>query len=968
MIHPTCLTPPRIPAPRLAFKSLSRSRVPTPHAIQKTLLEEKRSVQPPSAPSNASSPNQPSTSAPPTTPQQSYPDYLNENAGPGWDAALVMSSIIHDMPALPLALSGPLTQVFDVVGEVIEAVKTMHDGRDGCTQLIVRITKFLESYVGGLNGSSILDNTAIASSLFILRRNLEAICADAKRWSSLNVWRSYIQRDQIMSAISRHEQNLTDCFHAFQIVTLTSITASNPVDRVGTIVSPGPSAPASILLEGLRNLFEQPAGQALVEQMGVAVQGRLEEIGLRRPRHHWAQGMTGLRTGHDRHVSYLTSQISELTAEVRGVLPHISVGTDVEAQVVRWETHQRPTGDPTRQLRETVTATLQLLNELHDVEEVKLDSAMLAGKMNDLSRNLHDLGLWGEAFEVQTTAVALCRAGGETSYLAVLLFTSPFAFRDWAIPEQKEGPGIRRLLATDRPEVFRPDLACSLSNLSIGLSKFGRDEEAFKANEEALAIYRLLATDCPEVFRPDLAHSLNNQSNRLSKFGRDEEALKANEEALAIYRLLAADRPEAFPPDLAHSLSNHSYRLSKLFEAQVVRCVHFSLQTKGDWGIRRVKFVNSYGDIATPERVHLAEQPRRRHMQDPESVARYDDRSTTEVWRLLIGRSALSLHHLIFDCLKSNTDRIRVFKPDLALSFKPSLISRLLNLGHDERRGLKCDLAEAHFLAQAYSLNNLSVLPLFSKFLAHSKRLSLKGNMWEPYWNSLACLAQDQATKNSGPRFRYSAQSHDGIRRRRNPSRVERGALGNASFARPHDADAEVFSASGICARLHVSQTSAVRNRFKISADEEALRSKRPEVFRPDFAQFSTNSRALRASEEALGIHRLLATDRPEVFRPDLARSLTTTPIANEEALGIHRLLATDQPEVFRPDLARLKANEEALAIYRLLAADRPKYSSQISLDSLNNHSNRLSILGRDEEALKANEEALSIRHSLTTD
>ncbi|KAF9502689.1 hypothetical protein BS47DRAFT_1093910 [Hydnum rufescens UP504] len=148
-----------------------------------------------------------------------------------------MSSIIHDMPALPLALSGPLTQVFDVVGEVIEAVKTMHDGRDGCTQLIVRITKFLESYVGGLNGSSILDNTAIASSLFILRRyasqfpctistvkyisfghrNLEAICADAKRWSSLNVWRSYIQRDQIMSAISRHEQNLTDCFHAFQV-------------------------------------------------------------------------------------------------------------------------------------------------------------------------------------------------------------------------------------------------------------------------------------------------------------------------------------------------------------------------------------------------------------------------------------------------------------------------------------------------------------------------------------------------------------------------------------------------------------------------------------------------------------------------------------------------------------------------------------------------------------------------------
>ncbi|KAF9507595.1 hypothetical protein BS47DRAFT_1366517 [Hydnum rufescens UP504] len=177
-------------------------------------------------------------------PQLSYPDYLNENPGPGWDAALVMSSIIHDIPALPHALSGPLAQVFDVVAEVIEEVKTMRNGRDGCTQLIVRVTKFLETFVGGLKGSNTLDDTAIASSLFFLRGNLMAICADAKRWSSLNVWRSYIQRDQIMTAISRHEQNLTDCLHAFQIVTLASITASNPMDRARTIASLGPSVSA----------------------------------------------------------------------------------------------------------------------------------------------------------------------------------------------------------------------------------------------------------------------------------------------------------------------------------------------------------------------------------------------------------------------------------------------------------------------------------------------------------------------------------------------------------------------------------------------------------------------------------------------------------------------------------------------------------------------------------------------------
>ncbi|KAF9513716.1 hypothetical protein BS47DRAFT_1362267 [Hydnum rufescens UP504] len=153
-------------------------------------------------------------------PHPSYPDYLNESASPGWDAALVVTSIIRDMPALPRALCGSLTQVLDVVVEVIEAVKTMRNGRDGCNQLTVRVTKFLESFVGGLKGNNIPDDTAIASSLFILRRNLMAICADAKRWSSLNLWRSFIQRDQIMSAISRHEQNLTDCLHTFQHSTL----------------------------------------------------------------------------------------------------------------------------------------------------------------------------------------------------------------------------------------------------------------------------------------------------------------------------------------------------------------------------------------------------------------------------------------------------------------------------------------------------------------------------------------------------------------------------------------------------------------------------------------------------------------------------------------------------------------------------------------------------------------------------
>jgi hypothetical protein len=75
----------------------------------------------------------------------------------------------------------------------------------------------------------------------------------------------------------------------------------------------------------------------VLEQIGVAVQGRLEEMGLRTTSTPLLKvivifgskcqsdidedetDMTGLRASYDRHVSYLTNQIWELMAEVQGV-------------------------------------------------------------------------------------------------------------------------------------------------------------------------------------------------------------------------------------------------------------------------------------------------------------------------------------------------------------------------------------------------------------------------------------------------------------------------------------------------------------------------------------------------------------------------------------------------------------------------------------------------------------------------
>jgi hypothetical protein len=75
---------------------------------------------------------------------------------------------IFNDPALPPALSGVFTQVFNVISEVIEAVNTMQDGRDKCTQLMVRVTRFLKIFVNGVKGKNIND-MRITPSLDILR-------------------------------------------------------------------------------------------------------------------------------------------------------------------------------------------------------------------------------------------------------------------------------------------------------------------------------------------------------------------------------------------------------------------------------------------------------------------------------------------------------------------------------------------------------------------------------------------------------------------------------------------------------------------------------------------------------------------------------------------------------------------------------------------------------------------------------
>ena len=78
------------------------------------------------------------------------------------------------------------------------------------------------------------------------------------------------------------------------------------------------------------------------------------------------------------------------------------------------------------------------------------------------------------------------------------------------------------------PDVGRPGLATSLSNLSKHFSDLGQREKALAASKEAVEIFRDLADASPDAFRTDLANSLNIRSICFSHIGRREEALRCN--------------------------------------------------------------------------------------------------------------------------------------------------------------------------------------------------------------------------------------------------------------------------------------------------------------------------------------------------------------------------------------------------------------------------------------------------------
>jgi len=195
--------------------------------------------------------------------------------------------------------------------------------------------------------------------------------------------------------------------------------------------------------------------------------------------------------------------------------------------------------------------------------------------LNDSAYALKRLGRREEAFENVDKAVTIRRALAEERpeafrpNLATSLSNQAATLRDLgrreeALESAREAVMIERALAKRGSDPFLRRLVGSLNNLAASFGDLGRREEALEACREAVMIGRGLAEGPSEAFLPGLGMSLNNLAIALCDSGRREEALEAAEEAAAIYRALAERRPSLFLSDLAMSLSNVATKLEEL--------------------------------------------------------------------------------------------------------------------------------------------------------------------------------------------------------------------------------------------------------------------------------------------------------------------------------------------------------------------------------------------------------------------
>ncbi len=451
---------------------------------------------------------------------------------------------------------------------------------------------------------------------------------------------------------------------------------------------------------------------------------------------------------------------------------------------------------------------------------------------------------------------------------------------------------IWRELAHTRPDVHGPDVAMTLTNLGTVMSDLRDLEDGRTIYMEALLIYRELALSAPDVYRPNLAATLNNLGNILRDLRTLEDARSTYTEALVIYRELAQSRPDAYRPNLASTLNNLS---------------------------------NIFGDL-------LALEDARSTCNEALLIYRELARSRPDVYRPDVARTLNNLGNALSD--------LRVLEDARAAYTEALLI----------RRELAQSRPDVYRPDVAKTLNDLGNILSDLRVLEDARAA---------YTEALLI-------------YRELAQSRPEVYR---PDvAMTLNNLGNVLR------DSRAFEdARATCAEA-------------LPIWRELARS-RPEIYRPNVAMTLTNLgnvlsdlHALEdgraAYTEALLIYRGLALVRPDVFRPDVAMALTNlgtvlsdlraledARVAHTEALLIWRELAQSRPDVYLPKVATTLTNlgtvlralrvfedaratyREALMIRRDLAQSYPNvYRPEVAMT--------LNCLGTVLRALRAIEDA----------
>ncbi|MFN7767762.1 MAG: tetratricopeptide repeat protein, partial [Planctomycetaceae bacterium] len=106
--------------------------------------------------------------------------------------------------------------------------------------------------------------------------------------------------------------------------------------------------------------------------------------------------------------------------------------------------------------------------------------------------------------------------------------------REAALAAAEEAVRIRRTLAAERPDAFLPDLAGSLSNVSVVLSELGRREAALAASREAVQYYLTLTRQVPQVFQQQLLIATRGLLENLEALGREPQSEPIVLEVIAV--------------------------------------------------------------------------------------------------------------------------------------------------------------------------------------------------------------------------------------------------------------------------------------------------------------------------------------------------------------------------------------------------------------------------------------------------